>query len=125
MKEIIETIKAPAAIGPYSQAVKAGGFVFVSGQLPVNAAKGEAPEGIEAQTKQCLDNIKAVLRSADLDMNHIVKTTIFLKDMGKFVQMNEVYASYFNSECPARSTVEVSRLPKDMMIEIEAIAKCE
>ncbi len=122
MKQVISTTKAPAAIGPYSQAVKAGNIMYISGQLPVNPATGQMPTTVEEQTKQSLENVKAIIEEAGLDMNAVVKTTVFLKDMNQFVAMNEVYASYFSGECPARATVEVARLPKDALVEIEAIA---
>ncbi|SHK01485.1 2-iminobutanoate/2-iminopropanoate deaminase [Desulforamulus aeronauticus DSM 10349] len=123
MKTIIHTEKAPAAIGPYSQAVKAGGFIFVSGQIPVNPATGEVVAGgVEAQTKQVLENLTAILNSQGLGLDRVVKTSVFIKDMNDFQKINAVYAEYFNSEAPARACVEVARLPKDVLVEIEAIA---
>jgi 2-iminobutanoate/2-iminopropanoate deaminase len=117
----IQTANAPSAIGPYSQAIKAGGFIFTSGQIPL-LSTGELVEGdIAAQTTQVLENIKAVLEAAGVTPSDVVKTTVFLSDMNNFTAMNEVYALYFPSS-PARSTVEVSRLPKDVLVEIEAIA---
>lgn len=122
MKKIISTDKAPAAIGPYSQAIEANGFVFASGQIPVNPATGEIPEGIEAQAKQAIGNLAALLEAAGTGVDNVVKTSVFIKDMNDFAVVNEVYATYFKNECPARACVEVARLPKDVLIEIEAIA---
>jgi len=123
MKQIINSKKAPKAIGPYSQAIKAGQLLFISGQLPVNAETGQlVQDSIEAETKQSLENIKAILEEAGAKMTDIVKTTIFIKDMNDFARVNEAYQSYFQTEPPARVCVEVSRLPKDANIEIEAIA---
>ena len=123
MKEIISTSKAPAAIGPYSQAVKAGGMLYISGQLPLDPSTGEfAASDIAGQTRQCLANVQAVLAQAGLTMENVVKTTVFLQDMNDFAAMNEVYATFFPGEPPARSAVEVARLPKDALVEIEAIA---
>lgn len=123
MKEIIATAAAPAAIGPYSQGISAGGLVITSGQLPVDPATGAfAPGGIAGQTRQSLLNVQAVLAQAGLTLENVVKTTVFLKDMNDFAAMNEVYAAFFPSNPPARSAVEVARLPKDAMVEIEAIA---
>lgn len=124
MKQTVHTDKAPAAIGPYSQAVKAGELLFISGQIPVDPATGAIPEGIAAQAAQSLTNIKNILAEAGLDMDDVVKTTVFLKDMGDFAAMNEVYARFFEGTvCPARSAVEVARLPKDVLVEIETIAR--
>ena len=123
MKNVIQTDKAPAAIGPYSQAVQAGGLLITSGQLPLDPATGAFPEGIEAQTKQSLTNVKSILEAAGTDMAHVVKTTVFLKDMNDFAAMNGVYATFFGEGgFPARSAVEVARLPKDALVELEAIA---
>ena len=123
MKQIISTSKAPAAIGPYSQATEANGLIIASGQLPIDPATGAFPEGIAAQTKQSLTNVKAVLEAAGTDMDHVLKTTVFLKDMNDFGAMNEVYATFFTEgKFPARSAVEVARLPKDALVEIEVIA---
>ena len=123
MKTIIHTEKAPAAIGPYSQAVKAGGFIFVSGQIPVDPATGEVVAGgVEAQTKQVLENLTAILNSQGLGLDAVVKTSVFIKDMNDFQKINAVYGEYFKSEYPARACVEVARLPKDVLVEIEAIA---
>jgi len=123
MKKIISTSGAPAAIGPYSQAVEVNGLVITSGQLPIDPATGSFPEGIQAQTKQSLTNVRAILTEAGTDMDLVLKTTVFLKDMNDFAAMNEVYASFFTEGCfPARSAVEVARLPKDALVEIEVIA---
>jgi len=122
-KKVIQTEKAPKAIGPYSQAIQAGNLIFISGQIPLESMTGKwVKDDIRHQTQQVLENIKGVLKSRRLEMEDVVKVTIFLKDMGNFDQMNEVYATYFSSFPPARSTVEVARLPKDVEIEIEAIA---
>ena len=122
-KQSIRTPDAPAAIGPYSQGIAAGGFVFVSGQLPLDPSSGVFPEGIAAQTRQSLKNLRAVLLAAGTDLDRVVKTTVFLKDMNDFAAMNAVYAEAFGAEnCPARAAVEVARLPKDALVEIEAIA---
>jgi 2-iminobutanoate/2-iminopropanoate deaminase len=122
MKQQIATQKAPAAIGPYSQAIDAGAFVFISGQIPVNPATGEIPEGIKAQTSQSLANVKAILAEAGLTVDNVVKTTVFLSDMANFVPMNEVYAEVFTAPYPARSAVAVKELPKQVLVEIEVIA---
>ena len=123
MKQIISTEHAPAAIGPYVQAVKTEGMVFTSGQLPIDPATGAFPEGIEAQTRQSLQNVKAILAEAGIGMDRIIKTTVFLSYMNNFAAMNGVYAEFFGEGgCPARSAVEVARLPKDALVEIEAIA---
>ena len=122
MKQIISTTHAPAAIGPYAQAVATDGLIITSGQLPIDPATGAFPEGIAAQTKQSLENVKAILAEAGVGMDRVIKTTVFLSDMNNFAAMNEVYATYFAGEAPARSAVEVARLPKDALVEIEAIA---
>lgn len=122
MKKIINSPKAPAAIGPYSQAVGVNGLLFVSGQLPVNPRTGEMPEGIEAQTRQSLDNLVAILEEAGLSAADVVKTTVLLSDIANFAAMNAVYAEYFPSEAPARACYQVSALPKGAMVEIEAVA---
>ncbi len=122
-KRVIQTEKAPKAIGPYSQAIQAGNFLFLSGQIPIDPKTGESVKGdIRQQTRQVLENIKGVLESQKLGMEDVIKVTIFLKDIGNFNQVNEVYAAYFPSSPPARSTVEVAKLPRDAGIEIEAIA---
>jgi len=121
MREAVATKKAPGAIGPYSQAIDIGSLVFTSGQIPIDPETGNIPEGIEAQTKQSLSNVKAILEEAGLSMNHVIKTTVFLKDMNDFGEMNKIYESFF-TEYPARSAVEVARLPKDALVEIEVIA---
>ena len=122
MKEIINTNNAPGAIGPYSQGVKVGELVFTSGQIPLNPVTGEMPETIEEQTKQSLENVKAILEASGTSMNNVIKTTVFLTDLNDFVNMNEVYATYFKGDKPARSAIEISKLPKGAKIEIEAIA---
>ncbi|MBO4297586.1 MAG: RidA family protein [Clostridia bacterium] len=124
MKNIVATKKAPAAIGPYSQGIAIDGLVFTSGQLGLDPATGDfAPGGVEAQTRQSLANIRAVLEEAGTGMDRVVKTTVFLKDMNDFAAMNKVYAEFFGEGgCPARSAVEVAKLPKGGLVEIEAIA---
>lgn len=123
MKEIIATENAPQAIGPYSQAIRAGNMVFASGQIPLDPATKEfVPGGIAEQTEQVLKNLKAVFAAAGVEMNQIVKTTVFLADMNDFIAMNEVYGKYFAENPPARATVQAARLPKDAKVEIEAIA---
>lgn len=120
---IVSTENAPKAIGPYSQAVVSQGFVFLSGQIPLDPATNRIVEGdIGVQTARVLDNIGAVLEAAGSSLRRVVKTTVFLKDMGEFPKMNEVYARYFPENAPARATVEVARLPRDVRVEIEAIA---
>ena len=118
----VHTDTAPAAIGPYSQGMRAGNLVITSGQIPVNPQTGLIPEGIEAQTKQAMENVLAVLAEAGATADNIIKTTVFLKNMDDFAAMNGVYATFFTADPPARSAVEVARLPKDCPIEIEAIA---
>ncbi|MBV9158602.1 MAG: RidA family protein [Acidobacteriaceae bacterium] len=123
MKEIITAANAPKAAGPYSTAVRQNGFVFLSGQIPLDPQSGQLVTGsIEEQTERVLENLKAVLQAAGLSFEDVVKTTVFLKDMGNFARMNETYAKYFSANPPARSTVEVARLPRDVQVEIEAIA---
>ena len=123
MKQIISTQNAPAAIGPYSQAIRAGDLLFVSGQIPVDPATGEVVEPtIQAQAKRSLENVKAVLEAAGASLDNVVKTTVFLKSMDDFVEMNRVYQSFFQADCPAHSAVQVAKLPKDVLVEIEAIA---
>lgn len=122
MKKVISTTAAPGAIGPYSQAIDTGSFVYASGQIPINPATGEIPEGIKAQTAQSLANVKAILAEAGLTVDNVVKTTVFLSDMGDFAAMNEVYAEAFTAPYPARSAVAVKTLPKNVLVEIEVIA---
>ncbi len=124
MKEQIATANAPAAIGPYSQAIAASGkTIYISGQLPIDPATGAfAGEGIEAQTHQSLKNIQAILAEAGLSMDNVVKTTVLLKDIGDFAAMNGVYAAYFTGVCPARAAFQVAALPRDALVEIEAVA---
>ena len=123
MKEIIQTEHAPQAIGPYSQAVRANGFVFASGQIPTDPETAQfVAGGIKEQTEQVLKNLSAVLEAAGSDLRHVVKTTVFLLDMGEFTAMNEVYATFFTEQPPARATVQAARLPRDARVEIEAIA---
>jgi len=125
MKKVLATEKAPAAIGPYSQGVRGGDYAFISGQLPIDPATGEfAGEDIVSQTKQSLTNIKSILESEGLSMANVVKTTVLLKNISEFGAMNEVYASFFEGECPARAAYEVAALPKNALVEIEAIAYC-
>ena len=121
-KEIVSTKNAPAAIGPYSQAIKLGEFIFTSGQIPINPVKGEMETEIKAATKQVIQNIKGILEEAGSSLDKIIKTTIFLKDMNDFAAMNEVYSQYFGDKAPARSCVQAAKLPKDAVVEIEAIA---
>ena len=122
-KKVIQTEKAPEAIGPYSQAIQAGSFLFLSGQIPLDPKTGNLMKGdIQKQTRQVLENIKGVLESQGLKMENVVKTTLFLKDIANFNQVNEVYTTYFPFSPPARSTVEVTKLPREADIEIEAIA---
>ena len=122
MKTPIATTNAPGAIGPYSQAIDTGSYVFISGQIPVNPATGEVPEGIKAQAAQSIANIKAILAEAGLTIDNVVKTTVFLADMALFGEMNEVYAQEFTAPFPARSAVAVRELPKQVLVEIEVIA---
>ena len=123
MKEVIATNQAPAAIGPYSQAIKAGNMLFVSGQIPVDPVTGEVVEAtIQAQAARSLTNIQNILAQAGGSMDNVVKTTVFLKNMDDFVEMNRVYKTFFTTDCPARSAVQVAKLPKDVLVEIEAIA---
>lgn len=123
MKQVVFTSQAPAAIGPYSQAIRAGEWLFLSGQIPVDPATGEvAGTDVRTQARQVLKNIQAVLAEADTTVQAVVKTTVFLKDLQDFQAFNEEYAKVFASEAPARSCVEIARLPKDVLVEIEAIA---
>lgn len=122
-KQIISTDNAPKAIGPYSQAVAWNGMVYLSGQIPLDPVTGQLIEGgIAEQTVRVLDNLKAVLEAAGSDLAHVLKTTVFLKDMSEFAPMNEVYGRYFNENPPARATVEAARLPRDVRVEIECVA---
>ncbi len=126
MKKIISTDKAPAAIGPYSQAVWAGDLLFASGQIPMDPATGDiVAGGVQAQAHQSLKNVKAILEAAKLGFENVVKATVFIKDMNDFAAINEVYAEYFTAPFPARSCVEVARLPRDILVEVEVIAKKE
>jgi 2-iminobutanoate/2-iminopropanoate deaminase len=123
MKDIIQTDTAPQAIGPYSQAIKAGGFLFVSGQIPIDPQSGQfVPGGIAEQTEQVMKNLSAVLLAAGSGLDRVVKATVFLADMDEFSLMNQVYGKYFSSNPPARATVEVARLPRDARVEIDVIA---
>lgn len=122
MKKAIATNKAPGAIGPYSQAIDAGAFVFISGQIPVDPSTGVIPEGITAQTRQSISNVKAILAEAGLSVDNVVKTTVFLADMNDFGAMNAVYSENFTAPFPARSAVAVKDLPKQVLVEIEVIA---
>jgi 2-iminobutanoate/2-iminopropanoate deaminase len=123
VKQIIKTKSAPQAIGPYSQAVHAGGFIFASGQIPLDPQTGEfVAGGVAEQTEQVLRNLVAVLEAAGTGLDRVVKTTVFLADMNDFAAMNEVYGRYFSKDAPARSTVEAARLPRDARVEIDAIA---
>ena len=122
MKKVISTPKAPAAIGPYSQAIEVNGMVYTSGIIPVVPETGEIQEGSEAQAKQALTNLSNLLLAAGTNMDNVVKTTVFIKEMNDFGTINEVYKTFFISDFPSRSCVEVARLPKDVMLEIEAIA---
>ncbi len=122
-RQVVQTDSAPKAIGPYSQAIVANGFAFCSGQIPLDPASGNVVEGgVEAQTHQVLRNLSAVLQAAGTDLAHVVKTTVFLQSMGDFAAMNAVYGTYFTQNPPGRSTVEVARLPRNALVEIEAIA---
>ncbi len=123
-KTAVSTPSAPAAIGPYSQAIRVDGLLFVSGQIPLDPASGSlVTGGIEAETKRVMENLAAILKAAGADFDRVVKTTIFLKDMSNFQKVNEIYGSYFKPPFPARATVEVARLPKDVNVEIDCIAK--
>lgn len=123
MKNVISTTSAPGAVGPYSQGIKTDSLIFVSGQMPIDPATGAVPEGIGEQTKQCLKNIESILKEGGSSLANVVKTVIFLADMNDFAVVNEEYAKVFaGSDFPARSCVEVAKLPKDMPIEIEVIA---
>lgn len=122
-KKELKTANAPAAIGPYSQAIQANGFVFVSGQIPIDPATGAfAGEDIVSQTHQCLKNVREILRQAGADMENVVRADVYLKNISDFAAMNEVYAQYFGDVCPARAAVQVAAIPKDALVEIEVIA---
>ncbi len=121
--ERISTNAAPGAIGPYSQAVKAGGFLYTSGQIPVDPATGAIPQGAVAQARQALTNVTNLIKAAGCDVSKTVKTVVFIKNMDDFAAINEVYAQFFTEPYPARSCVEVARLPKDVLIEVEAIVE--
>ena len=121
-KKPVQTAAAPAAIGPYSQAIDLGSAVITSGQIPVDPATGAVPDGVAAQAEQCLRNLKAVLEAAGTSMDKVVKTTVFIADMNTFSEINAVYAAFFAEPYPARSCVEAARLPKDVLLEVEAIA---
>lgn len=125
MKNVIVSNNAPQAIGPYSAGIDLGKLIFISGQLPVNPADGSIPEGIAAQTKQSIANIKALLAEKGLDLSAVVKTTVFLNDIADFAAMNEVYGAEFSAPYPTRSAFEVAALPKGALVEIECIAACE
>jgi 2-iminobutanoate/2-iminopropanoate deaminase len=126
MTRVVQTKSAPQAIGPYSQAIRSGAFLFVSGQLPLDPETGTIRgETVTEQTRQCLINLRAILESAGFTLAQVVKTTVFLKDLSRFTDMNTVYAEFFKEGAPARAAVEVSRLPKDAMVEIEAVAGLE
>ncbi len=123
MKNVVLTNRGPKPIGPYSQAIKANGFLFVSGQVALDPATGEfSGVNIQQQTERVLENLKAILEASGVSLTHVVKTTVFLKNMGDFAAMNEIYARYFTLAPPARSTIEVARLPKDALVEIELLA---
>ena len=123
MKETVQTDRGPKPIGPYSQAIKANGFVYLAGQVALDPKTGELTgSDIGQQTQRVLENVKAILEAAGSNLHHVVKTTVFLKDLNDFAAMNEVYARYFTAAPPARATVEVSRLPKEALVEIEVIA---
>jgi 2-iminobutanoate/2-iminopropanoate deaminase len=124
MAEVVATKDAPQAIGPYSQAIKAGGFLFTSGQIAIDPATAQVIEGdVAAQTDRVMKNLAAILKAGGLSLQRVVKTTVFLKSMGDFAVMNEVYGKHFGEHRPARSTVEVARLPKDVLVEIDVIAE--
>ena len=123
MKNVVTTDRGPKPIGPYSQAIKANGFIFLAGQVALDPKSGElVGSDIRQQTERALENIKGILEAAGVNLHHVIKTTVFLKDMNDFAGMNEIYARYFTAAPPARSTVQVSRLPKDALVEIEVIA---
>lgn len=117
----VKTANAPAAIGPYSQAIKTGNLLFTSGQIPIDPATGQIPEGVEAQAEQALTNVKNLIEAAGASIENTIKTTVFIKNMDDFGKINEIYAKYFTEPFPARSCVEVARLPKDVLLEVETI----
>lgn len=121
MSKVISTDKAPSAIGPYSQAIEVNNMVYTSGVIPVDPATGVIPEGVEAQANQAFSNLKNLIEAAGANINQVVKTTVFIKEMNDFAKINEIYATYFEEPYPARSCVEVARLPKDVLLEIEAV----
>ncbi len=123
MKKAVSTDKAPAAIGPYSQAIETDNLVYTSGVIPVDPATGLIPEGVEAQADQIFRNLSALLQASGTDMEKVIKTTVFIKEMDDFNTINEIYAKYFTGVFPARSCVEVARLPKDVLLEVEAVAE--
>ena len=124
MSDVVATKEAPQAIGPYSQAIKSGGFLFSSGQIAIDPSTGQVISGdVAAQTERVMKNLAAILKAAGLSLNNVVKTTVFLKSMGDFATMNEIYGRHFGEHRPARSTVEVARLPKDVLVEIDVIAE--
>lgn len=122
MKKVIHTQGAPAAIGPYSQAIEANGMIYTSGQLPINSTTGEMSKDVEEQTEQSLKNVFAILKEVGVDSSRVVKTTVFIKNMNDFPRINKVYETFFAESYPARSCVEVARLPKDALVEIEVVA---
>lgn len=122
MKNVILSQEAPAAIGPYSQAIEVNDMIYTSGQLPINPDTGEMPQDVEAQTEQSLKNVLAILKEAGVDSSNVIKTTVFIKDMNDFPKINKVYERFFTESYPARSCVEVARLPKDALVEIEVVA---
>jgi len=123
MRQAVSSPNAPAAIGPYSQAIKAGNLLFLSGQIPLDPATGQlVPGGIEAQTRQVFTNIGAILQAAGASFDHVVTATVYVADMNDFAKVNEIYATYFSSPAPARATVQVARLPKDSLVEIQVVA---
>jgi len=123
MKTVVSTDKAPAAVGPYSQAIKSGGQVFVSGQLPIDPATGKMPEATTEQARQSLTNVKAILEAAGSSMDKVIRVGIFMTDLADFKPVNEIYATFFTGDCPARATVQVAALPLGAKIEIEAVAE--
>ncbi|MCI5604925.1 MAG: RidA family protein [Clostridia bacterium] len=122
MKEI-KTTNAPAAIGPYSQAIVSGNLLFTSGQIPINPETGEIPNGVEAQARQALTNVKNLIEASGASIDNVIKTSVFIKDMNDFAKINEIYAEFFTEPYPARSCVEVARLPKDVLLEVETIVE--